>query len=689
MEEKKISNEEVLNLNKTIKAILKKIEEVEIKIANTVENYEKQKKYYGDNYYGLNKSGELSKLYSDISYLEESRDTLELKRKTLLTQSNSPYFARIDFSPNNSQKKEKMYIGISNVYNGDNVLVIDWRAPIASMYYDYSLGEASFKANNKVYKGELTLKRQYKIENRQILSYFDTDLTISDDILQEVLSKNSSTKMKQIVSSIQKEQNAIVRTEKFDNILVQGVAGSGKTSIALHRAAYLLYKHRNTLKSNDIIILSPNNIFSSYISEVLPQLGENNLAETTYDRICHVELHKPIQARESMLDEVATTPKQEELDEISYKSSFEYLYELVKFLNGPLLETFSPRTLSYCIGMTPNEEKIEITFPEEQTRDLFFNVYKGKDLYERINKIAWQYAMVFTERRHYNKEQFKGLRDRFKTILYNFLPIKDVDKLLEIFFIRNGLSLNKDKHVRYMDKGTMLAIKHFLYGFNHDFSAKYLIIDEMQDFTPVDLYIFRKLWTCPSIVLGDINQCIEKCLNDEYLKQISAFLETELVELKKTYRSTKQIAEFAHNMIDLKNIEYVNRNGDKPKLIKTEDYAKTIAEYIKSECQNYEHVAIICKCNKEMHELSKLLKGKLEFTEIKEPEDYNNKVLLTTCATAKGIEFDCVILPFANAENYKNSLEKNILYVSSTRALHKLAFLYNDKPSKFLKELEK
>ena len=138
MEEKKISNEEVLNLNKTIKAILKKIEEVEIKIANTVENYEKQKKYYGDNYYGLNKSGELSKLYSDISYLEESRDTLELKRKTLLTQSNSPYFARIDFSPNNSQKKEKMYIGISNVYNGDNVLVIDWRAPIASMYYDYT-----------------------------------------------------------------------------------------------------------------------------------------------------------------------------------------------------------------------------------------------------------------------------------------------------------------------------------------------------------------------------------------------------------------------------------------------------------------------------------------------------------------------------------------------------------------------
>ena len=684
MEKNNIDPHELDYLQRTEKAILKKIDMTEKRLADTRHSFENEKKFLGENYYYVDKEGDLAQKFSEIAMLEENAQNLELEHKRLSLQLRSPYFARIDFAPKGKGVAQKIYIGLNNVFDGTTPLVVDWRAPISSMYYDYPLGKANFVTGRKTVEGEITLKRQFKIENRQLLSYFDTDLTINDDILQEILSKHSSAKMRQIVSSIQKEQNSIVRTEKYDNVLVQGVAGSGKTSIVLHRAAYLLYKHRKTLKSSDIIILSPNNIFSSYISEVLPQLGENNLAETTYDRICHVELHKPIQTREDMLDEIATSPTQKQLDEISFKSSFEYLDELLKFMQGPLVETFSPKTLSYCIGFTPDEQKIEITFPEEQTKDLFFNAYKGMDIYERIAKIAWQYAMVFTERRHYNKTQFKGLRDRFKRILYNFLPIKDPDKLTQIFLARMGLIAPKNGSIRYMDKGVMLALNHFIYGFEHDFSAKYLIIDEMQDFTPIDLYVFKKLWNCQSIIVGDINQCIEKTLTKEYLDEVAKFLDTKLITLTKTYRSTKEIARFAHNMIGLDGIDYVNRSGQEPELIKSQDIAKDIAKIVE-ENDEYDHIAIICKSHKERSELAKMLKGVVDFHTIDNSEDYNNKVLLTTCATAKGIEFDCVIVPNADQDNYVNNVDKNILYVSSTRALHKLYFLYNNQPSKFLK----
>ncbi len=676
----------------TLSILKKDINLTKKRINETEEELEINKKKLSDSFYEIDKGEELASVYTILTALEETSVDQRNKLQRLEKQKKSPYFSRIDFTLTGENCPQKIYIGLTGIKDKANMLVYDWRAPISSMYYDFTIGRAFYRVGKQSHTGEISLKRQYKIENETLLAYFDTNLTIEDDILRDVLSKNSSVKMKQIVSSIQKEQNVIVRTEEFDNILVQGVAGSGKTSIALHRAAYLLYSHRNTIKSSDILVMSPNNIFSSYISDVLPELGEENLIETSYDQIARVELRRPLESREEMLDRIATTPSQDELNDISYKSSFEYLGELIKFLRGDFLRTFTPQKLSYVIGIKKNENDVEqpITedFTADQTSKLFFDTFKNMTIAERINKIAWQYAMYFTEKRGYNKEQNRGLRDRFKKLIYNFLPLKDIHKIFEIFQTRLGLSVNNSDEIGYMDKGALLIIKNYIYGFEHDFSAKYLIIDEMQDFSPIDLFVFKKLWSCPSIVLGDINQCIEKCLNQEYLKQVSDFLGTELIELKKTYRSTKEIAEFTHKMIGLKDVEYVNRNGQKPKLFKTPDTAKTIAEIIKNECGEFAHTAIICKCQQEVKILAKMLNGYVDYTVLDQPDDYNNKVILTTCATAKGIEFDCVIVPFANAENYINSLDKNILYVSSTRALHKLFFLSDTTPTKFLKGIE-
>ena len=528
---------EKTRLKQVVEILKQKIKENKNQTKSYQEKLKTGIKNQGENFSEISRGDDLSTSFDQLSILEGSLEEKQLEEKRLKLQLNSPYFARIDFLTDNNKTLQHIYIGIGSIIENKTLYAIDWRAPVASMYYDYNLGDAQYKIEDVVYRGTIELKRQFKIENGNLISFFDTDLTINDDILQDILSNNVSVKMKQIVSSIQKEQNAIVRNDTNENMLVQGIAGSGKTSIALHRAAYLLYKHRKTIKSNDITIISPNNIFSSYISEVLPQLGENNLVETTFAQIVRIELKKSVESREEMLDEIATAPTQEKLNEVSYKSSYEYLDDLLRFLKGPYVETFSPQNLSYVVSETLDGEKETIDFPAEQTKELFFKTFKGFDLYERINKIAWQYAKYFTERRHYSKEQNKGLIERFKKILYRFLPVRDVEKVFEIFMARENYECKTTKTIKYMDKGTWLLIKHYIYGKDHEYSAKYLIIDEMQDFTPVDIYMFKKIWTCPMIVVGDVYQCIEKNVTDEYLNITADFLGCKLLKLNKTYRS--------------------------------------------------------------------------------------------------------------------------------------------------------
>lgn len=634
-----------------------------------------------------NMAGDIANVFTSLGGIENQQEELEKENRKLSLQIKNPYFARIDFTPKGREKKQKVYIGIGNVLENNKLYVIDWRAPISSLYYDFDLGEGIFQIDGKTISGNIDLKRQYKIEDGQLLSYFDTDMTINDDILQAILSKNVSIKMKQIVSSIQKEQNSIVRDDMNKNILVQGVAGSGKTSIALHRAAYLLYKHRKLIKSSDICIISPNNIFSSYISDVLPQLGEDNLAETTFTQIVRSEVKKAVQSREDMLDEIATAPKQETLNEISYKSSYEYLDDLLRFLKGPFLETYTPQNLSFVIYEDLDGNKETIDFSAEKTKELFFKTFKGYDLHERINKIAWQYAKFFTDRRHYSKEQNNALKERFKRLLYKFLPIRDIDKVFQVFMMREGFELPKNNTIKYMDKGTYLAIKHFIYGFDHDFSAKYLIIDEMQDFTPVDIYVFKKLWHCPMIVVGDVNQCIEKNVTEEYLNLTADFLGCELLRLNKTYRSTKEIAKFANELVGFSNVQFVNRHGDEPVVYKSDNQIAVIKEIIERD-ENLEHIAIVCKCKREAKEIFNKLKKVIDCKLLQEPEDYAERVLVTTCAMAKGIEFDGVIIPNCSTENYRNTIDKNIIYVSATRALHKLYFTTDKEPSAFVNNLE-
>ncbi|UVI28834.1 RNA polymerase recycling motor HelD [Paenibacillus spongiae] len=251
----------------------------------------------------------------------------------------SPYFGRVDFQEDGLNASEQVYIGVSSFIDNDglNFLIYDWRSPIASLYYDYPPGRASYDTPAGRIEGTMELKRQFQIQNGRIRNMFDASETIGDELLQQVLGKDADSQMKSIVATIQKEQNAIIRNDNSRMLIVQGAAGSGKTSAALQRVAYLLYKHRQTIRADQIVLFSPNPMFSSYISTVLPELGEENMQQTTFQEYLDYWLGSSLRS-EDPFDQIEFTltaqgePGYEaRLQGIAYKTSEAFLKALQNY----------------------------------------------------------------------------------------------------------------------------------------------------------------------------------------------------------------------------------------------------------------------------------------------------------------------------------------------------------------------
>lgn len=668
--------EEQAYLDKTLQTIQKQINDYTLQILDNEEQKKITKDQITPNFYDM-EDEELSRQKSLLDEFEREEELVQKTKKRLETQLQKPYFARIDFAEN-QKNPQKIYIGLGFVQDGQNPLVCDWRAPISSMYYEYETGKASYDCEDGKIEGAILLKRQFNIEDQKIKFYIDTKETINDGLLQEVLSKNTSSKMKEIVSTIQKEQNKLIRIDENKNILVQGVAGSGKTSVALHRAAYLLYKNKETFKNSDIFILSPTNLFSNYISDVLPQLGEDATNGATFLTIAKAELDKKIESRDIFVDGLCEKKSSKALQDVAYKSSFDFLNDLLHFLNNLFAPSFKPKDLSF---KTKGSEKPQFFFPKEEIANLYFKTYKGLPISKRIAYITEN----LIERFNLKSAEWKPIKERFSKFLYNFFPSVDIQEILNLFYLSKGVTLNRENIYHYDDIPALLIIKDFMYGLNIDIPSKYLIIDEMQDFTPCHFYLFDKIWPCPKLILGDINQCIEKKLSPEYLENLSKFLKAKTMVLNKTYRSTKQISTLSQKIIGLEGVENMNRNGDDPEFIKTKDLIDEILTLIKNN-QNFKHIAIIAKTSKEAKDIYEKLN---RFVDVEILNDSNSEiekqVLITTPTTSKGVEFDYVIVPNCDNKNYCDELDKNLLYIATTRALHKLSLIYEDSLSKFVK----
>jgi DNA helicase II / ATP-dependent DNA helicase PcrA len=644
----------------------------------------------------------------------------------------SPYFGRMDFVEKGEVEAEKYYIGISNLINDDyDFLIYDWRAPVSSMFYDYEVGEAKYTCPEGVIDGELTLKRQYKINNGKLEYMFDSNLKIDDEILQDILSKSADGNMKAIVTTIQREQNKVIRNEEYKNIIVQGPAGSGKTSVALHRIAYLLYKHREKITPKNIVIFSPNEIFNDYISNVLPQLGEENMSQTTFKEYMHKVLGNDLEKEDysDMMEYILASKKslnyQNRIDNIKYKSSMEFIDVLKKYV-------------AYIEKMDKNFKDIiikdEIIVSSKELQNLFLKDYAQLPLKRRLQKIRERilfliepYEKNMIEKTadelrdsgsYIDKEEIKEIststiKNEMKDIYYEINRMTRfnlVDIYRKLFvkldrFVESSNTKYSKKQIdeikrytldnlnarklNYEDQPPLLYLKSALGDIPKTSEIKYVIIDEAQDYTPLQYEIFYQLFQHANMtILGDLNQSINPFMNVGDYSNISSIFpkdNTCIINLTKSYRSTMEITKFSRKLLnkDMPD-EYVERSGEKPLVkgfIKEEDIQERIIEDIKLyKDKGHKSIGIITRTVKEANELYSLLKDKVDVKAImKDDDEYITDALVIPAYLAKGLEFDVVLIYNAGNENYCCEEERLLLYTACTRALHVLCIYYSGK----------
>jgi DNA helicase-2/ATP-dependent DNA helicase PcrA len=385
--------QEQARVNEVVSEVEKKVNSMQQHLSSLKSDIvEIRKDFWEDVRVNVDEPHELIETFTTIKQQAEflsERERSHGHSNYLLTKlerlKQSPYFGRVDFCFEGEEEEEPIYLGIASFLNeNDEFLVYDWRAPISSLYYDSLPGQAEYETPNGLVKGNMTLKRQYIIKNSEIQGMFDTGLAIGDELLQEVLGQHSDTQMKTIVATIQKEQNQIIRNETSKLLIVQGAAGSGKTSAALQRVAYLLYRYRETLEAEHIILFSPNSLFNDYISTVLPELGEKNMQQTTLQDFLHrklgnLEVEDPFTQMEFTLTAYNEQDYNERIQGIEFKSSSSFLTLLDYYLSYLATEGLTFRDITF------REKTI---FSAQHIKDLFLELDKNISISNRLQLLT-------------------------------------------------------------------------------------------------------------------------------------------------------------------------------------------------------------------------------------------------------------------------------------------------------------
>ena len=604
------------------------------------------------------------------------------KRKRLTKILAIPYFGRIDFlEKKENSKVMPTYIGIHTFYDPESraTLIHDWRAPVSSMFYDHELGEAGYRSPSGEIKGEISLKRQYRIRGGKMEFMIESALTVHDDILQKELSSNVDDKMKNVVATIQREQNQIIRNEDIRTLIIQGVAGSGKTSIALHRIAYLLYTFRDSISSKDILIISPNKVFSDYISNVLPELGEETVPETSMEQILSGVLeHKyKYQTYFGLVNELLEKPSSSLIDRIAYKASFGFISELDKFILHIENTYFKAADVKLTKYIT-----IPAPFIEEQY--LRFNRYPIRRRFDAmadymLDMLKIQYAFTVTT---------AGRNLLKKEIRLMFAGNNDIQVYKDFFKWTNNpgmFKMRKGHTLEYSDLAPLAYLHLALEGNgNQPFRVKHLLIDEMQDYSPIQYKVIQKLFPCRKTVLGDAGQSVNPYGSSTAETIQKSLTASEIMKLCKSYRSTFEITDFAQKIHPNAELEPVARHGEKPQILQFGSAVEElsgimglISTYRKS---GYKSLGIICKTEQQAREMADVLKSYANDISFLSSQSsaFVQGIVITSAHMAKGLEFDEVIIPQTDERNYRSEIDKSMLYVAVTRAMHRLTLTFHE-----------
>lgn len=581
-------------------------------------------------------------------------------------QKQNPYFTRVDFTYMGEEAAEKIYVGpFSFSTKEQGLLIYDWRAPIASIFYEYDLGEAKFQTPAGIASGEIQRKRQIKFKDGMIDYVVESDTTVFDEVLQNELRQQKGGQMSTIISTIQKEQNEVIRDSRSKDMIIQGVAGSGKTSIALHRIAFLLYRFRDRITSEQVMILSPNRTFSQFIAQVLPELGEEPVTEWTIDEFGQtLSGAAKVPSRFQELERLYLNQRQSLIERIRYLSTKRCVADLKKFLKES--EKFTPSTIT--IG--------DYDYGEEYILQRY-KAYGKKPVFERLQLIAEDILENLRSRPFQPKK--KPTKKQLFNRLKKMLPITNCTKLYANFLAEQGYSMKKD--LSYSDLFPILYIRLFMEGIDEFSKIRHVIIDEMQDYTPIQFEVFKKMLTCPILFIGDFTQTLTD-INEMSLAEVQRYYpKAQTIHLTKSYRSTYEIITCAKKFINDHQIEPVLRHGMTPEKrvvhSQTEEISGILEIVEQLKKNGLSTIAVITKTLDSAKEWLVRLENYGMDCELLTDDAVQLQGKLSICplVQSKGLEFDAVIIVDADEENYPDQLGRQQLFVAATRAMHALYFL--------------
>ena len=679
------------------KKLNKRIAELGTVIQEVQKDIEGMNDYYWENYtemdqYGYEDFDNRRALLTQISANEHNLELLHRLKK----MKDAPFFGSVEFLYDGDEETEVFYIGIGNFaeQTGSVPLIYDWRAPVSGLFYDFDKGEASYEAPGGMMKGEILSKWQYKIRSGKMIYEFESDVKIDDDILKRELGTNGDVQLKTIVSTIQKEQNAIIRNTKDRILVIQGAAGSGKTSIALHRIAYLLYHDRERLKSSNILILSPNSVFSDYISHILPELGEEHIREMSFDLFAYRELKDLAVDCEDRYHHIENRIRERDADakeRYRWKQSGEYVGAVESFLVLLEDDLMNFKDFEYR-GMRKSASEL---------LELFYFKFPDLPLLSRMESVM-EYVVDEYEtlsNRGIPEEDAVWIRERFMS-MYETM---DVYEIYNWVLEENGWpTLPKvPRELRvldYEDVYPLLYLKYRLCSVKKHKDIRHLVIDEMQDYSYLQYVILQNLFSCSMTILGDRAQTVDNETQDvlTFLPKIFG-KQVRRIEMNKSYRNTLEIAEYAAAITNVAGVKFLERHGkpvEEKRFSSMREMLRSVLEKVNlggvaceathhdgvicetmyHEADGYETAAVLTMTEAEAKDAYVYLKRKRDDVSFinRDSSEFKKGITVTTYYLAKGLEFDQV---FIIGGDKNNPFYNQYKYIAATRALHELYIL--------------
>ena len=672
----------------------KRLDEIRKSLSDGQKEIDNMQEYYWENYTEMDEYGyeDYDNQQALLHQVNANNEKLQLKHR-FEKMLDAPFFGRVDFMYDGDDEPEPFYIGIGNFAekNGMQPLIYDWRAPVSSLFYDYDKGPASYEAPAGRLDGEILSKWQFKIQNGELVYAFESDTKIDDDILKKELGTNSDVKLKNIVRTIQKEQNALIRNKTAYNLIVDGRAGSGKTVVAMHRLAWLLFNNRKTMSADNVMILSPNGIFGDYIAGVLPEVGEDNVPEKEFDSLMEEILFVDCdyETKLEQADRITTHPDMEspEMKNIAWKSSIAFYQAFNKYLE------------EYTANIKFKDFHFEKTeFTKDQIEKMFYNRFARYPVYERFEKIAYFIAdrvedeqdQAFTDEKHQKMEN-----QITKEMIYQYAE-RNLIELYQDFLNSQaeqypGIEQYRNEYgkVCYEDILAVFYLQIYFYGCKSYDNIKHLVIDEMQDYNIFQYAVLDRIFKCKKTILGDSLQVLYYNPEETVLDVLQTVFVPhggtggcQIKTLDTAYRSTCEITEFCNKILeadrasDEGEAHPLNRHGMEPvteQAESIEDAAGFIAEKLDyGELDDFDNVAILCDDEERAFAMYKELEEYEQVTYLTNQSTvYNGGVVVLPKFLAKGMEFDAVFV-INEQDVMENRISRHAFYISCTRALHQL-----------------